>query len=60
MTDVEIYDALGHKLFTLIGSLYHAAGTYTVQLQRAGLSSGVYVCMLRSGNRVVTKTILVR
>jgi len=60
MTDVEIYDALGHKLFILIGSLYHAAGTYTVQLQRAGLSSGVYVCMLRSGNRVVTKTILVR
>lgn len=60
MTDVEIYDALGHKLFTLIVGAYHAAGTYTVQLQRAWLSSGVYVCMLRSGNSVVTKTILVR
>ena len=60
IADVEIYDAIGHKLLTIIEGSFHVAGTYTIALRRAGIASGAYLCVLRSGSFVVTQPLVVR
>jgi hypothetical protein len=49
-----VYDLLGREVSTLVNEIKEA-GTYTVTLNGAKLSSGVYFYRLQSGSFVQTK-----
>jgi hypothetical protein len=54
---LKIYDALGSEIATLI-SEDRPAGDYKINFNAAAYSSGTYFCVLRAGNFVQTKKML--
>ncbi len=55
--ELVVYDLLGRKVKTLVNEVKQP-GTYTVQFDAAGLSSGVYFYKLIAGSFVATKKLL--
>jgi hypothetical protein len=55
---VKLYDLAGGLRRTLVSSAY-PAGCHTVALPRAGLASGVYLLKLDSGERSLTRKLVV-
>ncbi len=53
---LEVYDALGRKVMTLINNEYRQAGAHEIQFNAENLSSGVYMYMLKADNVVQSKT----
>jgi hypothetical protein len=51
--NIEVFNVLGQRVATLVDEK-QSAGTYDVQFNAAGLSSGTYIYRLRAGD--VTKT----
>jgi len=54
---LNVYDVLGRKAKTLVSERQNA-GTHSLTLNAAGLSSGVYFYRLTAGNFVDTKKLL--
>ncbi len=54
---LKIYDVLGREVATLV-DMARTAGSYQVQLDAAGLSSGIYFCRLCAGSFTDTKKML--
>ena len=54
---VKVYDVLGQEVATLLNEVKDP-GTYTVQFDGSGLSSGVYFYRLQAGEFVATKRLL--
>ncbi len=56
-----VYDRLGRKVQCLADA-WHGAGAYQLPVSAAGLSSGIYFCVLldAQGARAVEKLVLVR
>lgn len=52
-TSLIVYDALGRPVATVIDG-YRSAGTHHVSFDAAGLSSGTYLAVLRSGDQTAT------
>ncbi len=50
-----VYDLLGRVTARLVESEYKRAGSYSVNFDAAGLSSGIYFYRLQAGNKVVNK-----
>jgi hypothetical protein len=48
-----VYDVLGREVATLLEGQM-SAGAYTVECDAGGLASGIYICCLVAGERVVT------
>ena len=58
--EINIFNLLGQKIETLV-SQRQPAGKYYVQWNASGYASGIYYYQLRSGNRILTrKMILLR
>ena len=57
MTTLTVYDMLGRVVETLVEEQL-SAGEYTVTFNAKGLSSGVYIYRLRSGESVMTKRMM--
>lgn len=60
MTDrvtLKIFDLLGKEMATLVDEV-NEAGTYSVQWDVSGVSSGIYYYTLRAGNNVQTKKLV--
>ncbi len=55
--ELTVYDLLGRKVATLINSA-KPAGSYSVTWQPENLSSGYYIYVLRTGNRMLSKRML--
>ncbi len=51
---LKVFDAIGREVATLVNEMQEA-GTYAVQFNAAGLSSGIYFYTLRAGNFVENK-----
>lgn len=51
---LEVFDVLGRSVATLVNNRL-APGSYTINFDAAGLSSGVYLARLTSGNMVSTQ-----
>ncbi len=51
---IKIYDVLGNEVTTLVNS-EKDAGTYSVNFDAAGLSSGIYFYKFQSGSFIATK-----
>ena len=49
----QVYDALGREVNALVEG-YRVAGTHTVHFDAAGLASGSYLAVLRSGDNVTS------
>lgn len=54
---LEVFNMLGQKVADLVQEP-KAAGSYTVRFDASGLSSGVYIYRLRSGNAVKTQKMM--
>ncbi|MCH7827868.1 MAG: T9SS type A sorting domain-containing protein [Bacteroidetes bacterium] len=54
---LNIYDILGRKINTLVNQ-YQNAGRYNVTFNAKGLSSGVYIYVLKSGNYLESKKLI--
>jgi uncharacterized delta-60 repeat protein len=57
-TTVRVYDVLGREVATLVNEVKEP-GTYTVQWNASGVSSGVYFYRLRAGDFVQTKRMMI-
>jgi|SRR5690554_35587 len=51
---LKVYDILGNEVATLVDEV-KPAGTYTIEFNAEGLSSGIYLYQLRAGDFVSTK-----
>ena len=56
-TRVSIYDVLGREITTLLDEV-RDAGRFTLTFHGAGLSSGIYICRMRTGNAVWSRRML--
>ncbi|MAT38801.1 MAG: hypothetical protein CL946_04275 [Ectothiorhodospiraceae bacterium] len=56
---LEIFDALGRKARTVRNEL-QSAGIHTTDIDLAGLPSGMYHCVLRSGEMVRSRRVAIR
>ncbi|MHB8581039.1 MAG: glycosyl hydrolase 53 family protein [Ignavibacteriaceae bacterium] len=56
-TSIVIYDILGEQLVTLVDGLKQA-GSYDLTWSAQNVPSGVYICVIRSGNFFETKKIV--
>jgi hypothetical protein len=54
---LKVYDILGNEVATLVDE-YKPAGTYEVEFDAAGLSSGIYLSRLQTGSFVETKKMI--
>ncbi len=54
---LKIYDLLGNEVATLVDE-YKPAGSYEVDFDASGLSSGIYFYKLQAGNFVATKKMI--
>ncbi|MBE0552036.1 MAG: T9SS type A sorting domain-containing protein [Ignavibacterium sp.] len=54
---LKVYDVLGHEIATLVNE-YKPAGSYEVDFDATGLSSGVYFYKLQTGSFVETKKMI--
>ncbi|MFO7656562.1 MAG: T9SS type A sorting domain-containing protein [Bacteroidales bacterium] len=54
MTEIVVYDLLGHKVANLVDG-YRNAGTHKIVYDASGLSNGVYIYQLKTDEFVVTK-----
>jgi hypothetical protein len=54
LVSVKIYNMLGQEVQTLVNE-FHSAGTYLVEFNGAGLSSGTYFYTIQTGDFVETK-----
>ncbi|MEE9450680.1 MAG: T9SS type A sorting domain-containing protein [Ignavibacteriaceae bacterium] len=55
--NLTVYDAIGNEVVTLVKE-NKPVGTYTVEFNATGLSSGVYYYKLKAGNFVETKKMI--
>ncbi len=56
-TSIVIYDVLGKEVTSLVDTYKHA-GSYSITWSAQNVPSGVYLCMIRSGNFLETKKII--
>jgi len=54
---LTVYDVLGNEVATLVDE-YKAAGSYNVEFDASGLSSGIYFYKLQAGSYVETKKMI--
>ena len=54
---LKVYNTLGQEVATLVNET-KPAGVYTVELNAAGLASGIYFYRLTSGSFVETKKLI--
>ena len=57
-TSLRVYDVLGREVAVLVNE-QKSAGTYTVQFDGSGLTSGVYFYRLQAGEFVQTKKLMI-
>lgn len=57
LVTLKVYDALGNEVVTLVNEEKHA-GTYETEFSADGLSSGIYLYKLQSGNSSETKKMI--
>jgi hypothetical protein len=57
LTIVKVYDVLGREVSTIVNEVKES-GTYTVQFDASGLSSGVYFYHIQAGDFAATKKLL--
>jgi hypothetical protein len=57
--NIRLYDALGNELTTLLNE-FRSAGSYSIDMNAAGLASGRYICRINAGsyNDVINITIV--
>jgi hypothetical protein len=55
---IEVYDLLGRTCGTPVDGLF-AAGRHTVSVSAAGLAAGTYLYVMRTGARVMSRTLVV-
>ena len=56
-TSLRVYDLLGREVATLVNEMKQP-GTYTVQFDASGLTSGVYFYKLSTGNFLQTRKLV--
>jgi flagellar hook assembly protein FlgD len=54
---IEIYDMSGKVISNLLKKR-QSAGKYTIDFDGSEIPTGVYYCMLKTGNQVMTKKII--
>jgi hypothetical protein len=52
---LEVFDMLGRKVETLISNQQKLAGSHNIRFDASGLSSGVYIYQLTSGNQIINR-----
>ena len=52
---MSIFDVIGREVSVLVNE-WRNAGSYEVKFDSLGLASGIYVCRLQVGKRVLSKT----
>lgn len=52
---LEVFDMLGRKVETLISNQQKMAGSHEIRFDASGLSSGVYIYQLTSGNQIINR-----
>ncbi|MFA7195294.1 MAG: T9SS type A sorting domain-containing protein, partial [Candidatus Neomarinimicrobiota bacterium] len=52
--DIAVYDLNGRHIRTLYQG-YQSAGEYSIRFDARNLSSGVYICRLKAGDRILTR-----
>lgn len=56
--NISVFDMTG-KQITLLANGRYKAGGYTLNLPAAGLNRGLYFCVITSGEKIITKKIIV-
>lgn len=59
LVNLSIYDICGKEIATLVNNI-QSAGEYDVIFNGEGLKNGIYICVLRTGNQVITKRLLLQ
>lgn len=54
---LKVYNSIGEEVTTLVNSI-HSKGSYSVQFDAAGLSSGLYFYRLESGNQILVRKMM--
>ncbi len=57
LTTLQVYDILGNEVATLVNET-KPAGTYEVEFNAEGITSGVYFYQLKAGHNISTKKLL--
>jgi hypothetical protein len=61
ITSLKVYNILGQLVKTLVDNVHQSAGTYKVNVDMAGATSGVYFYVLEQGqDRVAQKMVLMK
>lgn len=55
---LAVYDLLGRRVATLLDGRALSAGTHTVTFEAGGLPSGMYLYVLKTGNRTEARTMV--
>jgi hypothetical protein len=58
-THLEVYSSTGVRLRTLLHNSWMEAGSYTQELTTDQFESGIYLVVLRTGNQVITRKLMV-
>ncbi len=60
-TSIRVYNVLGQLVKTVVNNQYHNVGTYRIDIDMSGLTSGVYITVLEQGNnRAAQKMVLLK
>jgi hypothetical protein len=57
LVDIEVYDALGSKVATLVDS-EKSPGRYSIEFNGSELASGVYFITMRAGSYMNTRKMM--
>jgi hypothetical protein len=56
---LKVYDVLGKEVTTLVNNEMKTKGTYSLQFNASGLSSGIYFYRLESGTNAQVKRLVI-
>jgi hypothetical protein len=56
---ISVYNLLGEEVAIVVDNVKHLSGTYEVQFNNNNLPAGVYSCVLKTDNNIITKKIVI-
>ncbi|TAL70472.1 MAG: T9SS type A sorting domain-containing protein [Bacteroidetes bacterium] len=59
IVSINVYNLLGNKILNLIDNVFIEQGTNRITFDASGLSSGVYFCTLKAGDKIETVKFIV-
>jgi hypothetical protein len=56
--NLKVYNILGQQVMTLVNNEFQTAGSHPMTINMAGMTSGVYFCVLEQGTQRITQKLM--